>query len=54
MNPILIALVFLLGFIVWLLLAFAYKPIGKIINRLTSNARKAMLEEDITEEKGEN
>ena len=54
MNPILIALVFLFGFVVWLLLAFAYKPIGKIIKRLTDNARQAMSEEETTKEKGEN
>ena len=54
MNPILIALVFLLGFVVWLLLAFAYKPIGKIIKKLTDNAQRAMLEEDTTKDEGEN
>ena len=50
MNPILVILILLGGFLLWLLLAFAYIPIGKIFKRLTDDAKRAMSEDDTKEE----
>ena len=50
MNPILVILVLLGGFLLWLLLAFAYRPIGKIFKRLADDAQRAMSEDDTKEE----
>ena len=53
MNPILVILIFLIGFLLWLLLAFMYRPVGKIFKRLNDDAKRAMLEDEETNEKGE-
>lgn len=50
MNPILVILILLGGFLLWLLLAFAYIPIGKIFKRLADDAKRAMSEDDTKEE----
>lgn len=42
MNPIFIFLVLLIGFLVWLLGSFLYRPIGKIIQRIIWNSQDAM------------
>ena len=42
MNPIFIFLVFLVTILIWFLLAFLFKPIGKIIIRLIDDVREAM------------
>ena len=53
MNPILVIGILLIGFLLWLLLSFAYRPIGKIFKRLADDAKRAMSEDETTENKGE-
>ena len=40
--PVFIFLVFLGGILLWLLLSFAFKPFGKLANRLWQDAKDAM------------
>lgn len=42
MNPVFIFLVLLVGFLIWLLGCFLYRPIGKLVKRLFWNAQDAM------------
>lgn len=50
MNPVLIILVLLGGVLLWLLLSFLYRPIGKIAKKLLEEAKESM-EDDETENK---
>lgn len=50
MNPVLIILVLLGGVLLWLLLSFLYRPIGKIVKKLLEKAKESM-EDDETENK---
>lgn len=42
MNPVFVFLVLLIGFLIWLLGCFLYRPIGKLVQRLFWNAQDAM------------
>ena len=59
MNPVFFIGLFGAGFLLWLLLAFLYKPIGRVGKRLVDDAKQAMTEEknqnenNINENKGE-
>lgn len=46
MNPVLVWLIIIAAFLLWLLCSALYIPIGKLINRLFSDAREAMMEEE--------
>lgn len=50
MNPAFIFIVILFAVLLWFLLSFAFKPIGKLFYRLWKDAIDAMKDE---EEKGE-
>lgn len=56
MNPVLVILILLCGFLLWLVGSFLYRPIGKFFGRLIEDAKEAMTEEkkNNEEEKGEN
>jgi len=55
MNPFLVFLILLAAFILWWLLSFLYKPIGKIAKRIFDDAKEATSEETTNENnKGEN
>lgn len=47
--PVFIFLVFLGGFVLWLLLSGIYKNIGRFVGGLFKDAKDAMDEEDLTE-----
>lgn len=47
MNPILIIGAFIAIALIWLLCAFSFKYIGRFFSRLFSDAKNAILEEDI-------
>lgn len=54
MNPVFFIGLFVGGAIAWLLLAFLYKPIGLIVQKLLNDAKQAITEEDNqNENKGE-
>ena len=42
MNPILIVLILIAGFLLWLICSFLYKPIGKFFGRLWEDAGEAI------------
>lgn len=42
MNPLFIIFVFLTTIILWFLLAFLFKPIGKLVYKLVDDVKKAM------------
>ena len=46
MNPVFIALLFIGGLLLWLLLAFMYRFVGKVVVRIVSDAIRAMFEEN--------
>lgn len=48
MNPILVFLIFLAGFLLWLMLAFLYTKVGKLFGKLWGDAIDTMKEEDET------
>ena len=50
MNPVLIILVLLGGSLLWLLLSFLYRPIGKIVKRLFDEAKESMEDDERKEE----
>lgn len=50
MNPVLIILILLGGALLWLLLSFLYRPLGKIAKKLFEDAKESM-EDDETENK---
>lgn len=58
MNPVLVFLIIIGGFLLWLICSFLYKPIGRFFGRLADDAIEAMTEfEEINknnENKGEN
>lgn len=49
--PVFILLMFLAAGLLWLLLSFAFKPLGKFVSRLWKDAKDAMDEEDKEENK---
>ena len=51
--PVFYILVFIAAGLLWLLLSSAYKPLGKIGNRLWNDAKDAMNDEDENENKKE-
>ena len=51
MNPVFMLLVILVAILLWFLLAFAYKPFGKLLHRI---GKDAMDEINDNEEKEEN
>ena len=53
MNPAFYILVLLAAFLLWLILSFMYKPLGKFAHRLWKDAKDAMNEEDKEESKKE-
>ena len=48
--PVFIFLVFVLAAVLWVLLSFAFKPLGKFVGRLIKDAKDAMDEEDPSDE----
>lgn len=46
MNPVLIILILLGGALLWLLLSFLYKPLGKIAKRLFDDAKESMEDDE--------
>lgn len=46
MNPLLIILILLCGGLLWLLLSFLFRPIGKIGAKLIDDAKSAMSDEN--------
>ncbi len=46
MNPVLIALVLLAAVLLWFLLSFAFKPIGRLFGRLWEDAVDEIKEND--------
>lgn len=46
MNPVLIFLILIGGFLLWLICSFLYKPIGRFFGRLAEDAKEAMAEEE--------
>lgn len=54
MNPVLIFLILLGGFLLWLVGSFLYRPIGRFFGRLIEDAKEAMTEEENKDNKGEN
>ena len=51
MNPVFIVLVILAAVILWFLLAFAFKPIGKLCSRIAQDAFDQMSNKNEEEEK---
>lgn len=51
MNPVFIVLVILLAVVLWFLLAFAFKPIGKLCFRIVQDAFDQMSNKNEEEEK---
>lgn len=51
--PVFMILVFLGAVLLWFLLAFAFRPLGKVGNKLWSDAKSAMFDEYIEENKNE-
>lgn len=42
MSPVLIILMLIAGFLLWLILSFLYKPLGRLFARLWSDADEAI------------
>ena len=53
MNPVLVFLIIVAAAILWLICSFLYRPIGRLFNRLFSDAKEAMFEEAKNDNKGE-
>lgn len=53
MNPIFIILVILTGILLWFLLAFAFKPIGKLLLMLWNDASDYINKDNEEKRKGE-
>lgn len=51
--PVFMILVFLGAVLLWFLLAFAFRPLGKVVNKLWSDATSAMFDEYIENNKNE-
>ena len=54
MNPVLVFLILIGGFLLWLICSFLYKPIGRFFGRLADDAIEAMTEVKDRIEKTEN
>lgn len=54
MNPVFFIGLFGMGLLLWLLLSFLYKPIGRIGKRLANDAKRAITEDDNQDENNEN
>lgn len=54
MNPLLIILILLGGALLWLLLSFLFRPIGKIGAKLIDDAKSAMSDENEENKEKEN
>jgi hypothetical protein len=52
--PVFIFLVFLIAALLWVLLSFAFIPIGKLVSRIWGDAKDAMQKEDPEPEDTEN
>lgn len=50
MNPVLIALIFIGGGLIWLLCSFLYRPIGKLFGKLWGDAKSSMFDEEERED----
>ena len=48
--PVFIFLVFALAAVLWVLLSFAFRPLGRLVGRVWKDAKDAMDEEDPNEE----
>lgn len=48
--PVFIFLVFVLAAVLWVLLSFAFKPLGRFVGRILKEAKDAMDEEDPSDE----
>ncbi len=48
--PVFIFLVFALAAVLWVLLSFAFRPLGRLVSRVWKDAMDAMDEEDPSEE----
>lgn len=46
MNPVFIGLVILIAIVLWFLLAFVFRPLGKFLFRIGSDAYSEMTKED--------
>lgn len=46
MHPVLLMMIFAAGFLLWLLCASLYQPVGKMFKRLFDNAKDEMTKED--------
>lgn len=53
MNPVLIILIIACGVLLWFLLSFAFKAIGKITGRLYDDAKHAMFDDEENKENEE-
>lgn len=51
MNPIFIILVIAAGILLWFLLAFAFKPFGKLLLKLWDDANDSINKDNIKKEK---
>jgi F0F1-type ATP synthase membrane subunit b/b' len=51
MNPAFILLVILLAILLWFLLAFAYKPFGRLIHRIGKDAMDEINDKEEKDEK---
>lgn len=51
--PVFYILIFLAAILLWFLLSFMFKPLGKLGHRLWKDAKDAMSEEDENENKKE-
>lgn len=52
MNPVLIIIVLILAALLWLLLSFTFRFIGKLVSKLVDDAKHAMLDEDNENKEG--
>ncbi len=44
--PVFIALVVIAAILVWILLSFAYKPLGRLVTKIWGDAKESMLDDD--------
>ena len=53
MNPILIFLIFLATFLIWVLGAFLFRPIGSVVKKLMDDVKDSISEDETKEENKE-
>ncbi len=53
MNPIFIVLIIVAGILLWFLLAFAFKPLGKLLIRLWDDANDSINKDNTKKEEKE-